>query len=777
MTLHEILPKVTKPARYIGNELHSVQKKNPLFKVAIVYPDVYERGMSHFSLRLLYHLLNREEGVQCERVFAPWKDMKECLSREGFPLFSLESHTPLSSFPLILILLHDPLSYPTVLHLLDMAKIPHESLERERGGPILLGGDLPCNNPEPLAPFFDGFWIGDGEEVIPPILKSLKECGVKHIGVHTSPEPPVVQGGMRNSEFGISKEEILSRLSKIEGVYIPRYPKNVRTRIVATLRKEDFPIVPIVPYLEIDRDSLLIEIERHRISRPLEDVMEMVQEGFRRTGWEEVALLSSTNPPFLSEILISLASFLMENHIRLQIPFLHPTAFSEEGIRALKEVQKGPLRLLGNDGCEEDLIKKLESAREEGFQKIHLHFEVDLIHSGPVRERILGILNLSREARKAGGRSVFVTIAPSLPTPHRNGERVTLFDIEVSYEFEKSLRSLSRRMAHNFLVRMKNGEMAHLKGLLFRGDRSYSKVIEGVYRQGGFLETWNEHFSYERWIHSFQEAGLDPREEARRWEKTDRLPWDFILPPEVSNESGVQRVESIKSKDSIDSKDSRLDIPWGRQKRKISSLSPFSKLRLRASFSKGEEVRFLSHLDLIRTIHRALRRSRIPILYSKGFSPRPKVAFGPPLSLGMTGQNEYFDLLLSDLFPLRKISPSDFVFSMNQVLPKGFIIREAIPLPPQSPSLTEILNIGVYRVEGLPCKVHLTHLRPFPPEVLDMKEEEEGVEIVVRMGQGAKVGLKKFLESHFGLSIEEISQCKIERTGLFIQEGKEWKKP
>ncbi len=784
MILQEILPTVTRPARYIGNELHAVKKETPSFKVALVYPDVYERGMSHLTTRILYHLLNRDEEIQCERVFAPWRDMKERLLREGLPLFSLESHTPLKSFPLIFILLNDPLSYTTILDLLNLAQIPLQADSRFEDSPksdnlpIIIGGGSCSYNPEPMAPFFDGFWIGDGEEVVPEIVKTVKE-----------------------SSIHIRKEEVLSALSKIEGLYIPRFPKTVRTRIVSTLRKEDIPTVPIVPFIEIDRDSLLIEIERHNVTRPVPEVVEVVQEGFRETGWEKIAFLSSPSPSSLSELLISLAPFIHQNHITLTLPPVQPHCLSDEVISALKDVRRGPLHLLpriGNgmdDLSESDLIQTVERASKGGFQRIHLHFEIGDPEEG--EGRLLKVSHLCREASKAAGHGIQITITPFIPRPHTEGERKPLIGIEALLEKERFLKSALGGRSHRLLVKMPKVEGAFLRGLLVRGDRFISKVIEGVYRSGGSLETWNECFSYNRWVKTFEEMGLDPEEEARRWESrggvTPPLPWDFILPPKESKESGVQRVESVKSKDSTDS---RLNIRWGRKKRRLPALSPFSNLRLRVCFSKGEEVRYLSHLDLMRTIHRSLRRARIPVAYSQGFTPRPKVSFGPPLSVGMTGRMEYFDLLLSEpLSALRAESGAgrsgsdDFVLSLNRVLPKGLSVHEAEPIFPQASSLTEILNIAVYRVafggRNPPSPSSQLDPRPgkhpdsgrLPPDLLDLKESEGSVEMVLRIGEGVKMGPKEVLMNLLGLTMDEVHQCTIERTDLYLTQDDQWVRP
>jgi hypothetical protein len=624
MTLHEILPTVTRPARYIGNELHAVKKENPSLKVALVYPDVYERGMSQYSTRLLYHLLNREEGVLCERVFAPWKDMKERLIQEGLPLFSLESQIPLGSFHLILFLLNDPLSYTTILDLLNLSEIPLKSIDRSHGFPLILGGGECSANPEPIAPFFDGFWIGDPEEIVPHIVKKVKELGLE------------------NGEGGTRKDELISNLSKIEGIHIPSTidrQEIVQFRVINSLCKEDAPTGPIVPYIEIDRDSLFMEIERRKIQRTVSDVIDLVMDSFEKTGWEEVAFLSASELPdggqaFMS-VLKSLSTFFEESHVILHLPLLQPQSLSEEGMRAIKDVQKGILRL-DVDGVnsensnmnEEIILQTVDCALQNGFSRIYLQTLLGSSDKELEEVKIKRITQLFRKARKVSGpnrsnRSIQLFIAPYIPKPHSREERRPLLDLD---EYQGNERLLKEKLRdQNIIVKFPKGEETFIRGLLYRGDRTYSKVIEGVYRSGGSLETWSENFSLKRWTDSINEIGMNPQLEAKRWVNSEELPWNYILSPKESNQSGVQRVETERSKDSTGS---RLNYHWGRQKRRVSVLSPFSKLKLRVCFSKGEEVKYLSHLDLIRTIHRALRRAKIPVAYSRGFIEREKVVFG-----------------------------------------------------------------------------------------------------------------------------------------------------
>jgi len=746
----------------MGNELGAIKKDHQgKLKVALAFPDVYEIGMSYLGLSILYHLINERPNCVAERVFAPWVDAEEMMRNSNIPLFSLETHAPLKEFDLIGFSLTYELNYTTVLNMLDLAGIPMYSSQRAEDDPLIIAGGPSTLNPEPMAEFIDLFAIGDGEEIIHEILDEVEKS-------------------KRNI---VKKEELLLKLSKIPGVYVPSFyevkynaekrfenitpkfsdiPERIKVRTIPQLKSEYYPTVPIVPFLETIHDRLTIEIMRGcpmgcrfcearmvyypKRERPLEDIVKQAEIGITNSGWDEISLLSlsATDYSKLPELAKRLHEKFCSKRVSISLPSLRPDSFSLELAQLLAKTKKpgltfapeaGTLRLrqvVCKNLAEEDLFNTVKIAYSSGWNLIKLYFMIGL--PTETKEDLEGIVQLLKKILRigkeiGGGKNLNVTISPFTPKPHTPFQWEKQDDVNVLQEKMDYLKS--NLLRGNLNLKFRDPEVSCLEGVLSRGDRLLSKVIFSAWEKGAKLEAWTEHFKYEIWKQAFQETGIDPNFylQARNLDRS--LPWDHIdkgikkeslqkernraytfqekfVPPKgevkvsdlieekILKKIGAQPEELTKS--SLASRPTptpSASAEYGRKKKRkaISPTLTVARSRVRLRWSKSEEVRFTSHLDVGRTFERAIRRSGIPIAYSEGFHPHQKVAFGPPLPLGFISDSEYFDIQLTQPYSY------GVLYRLSQALPPGFKFLEAKPILGKSESLSSIINLALYETE------------------------------------------------------------------------------
>lgn len=563
--VEKILQYVQKPARYVGGELNSVIKDaNKVdIRYAFCFPDIYEIGMSHLGMKILYGLVNEREDAWCERVFAPDIDMEEQMRKHNVPLFALESGDYIKDFDMIGFTLMYELCYTNVLNMLDLAGIPLFSKDRTELAPIVcVGGPCACN-PEPIADFVDIVFLGDGEESTNAVIDLLKEC----------------------KKNGASKQEFLLKAKDITGVYVPSFykdsynddgtlkklvpindaPEKVKKSIVSDMNKCYYPKEFVVPFISIVHDRAVEEIFRGCIRgcrfcqagfiyRPIreksvETISAQSKALIESTGYDELSLcsLSTSDHSQVNEMLTSLIDWTVKDKINLSLPSLRVDNFSDDLVDKLNKVRKSGLTFAPEAGTqrlrdvinknvtEEEVIKTCTKAFDNGWTTVKLYFMMGL--PTETMEDIEGIANLGMDVihafynnpnrQKGTGLQVNISCSSFIPKPF------TPFQ----WEPEDTMESLKAKQKHllesipskKIKVSYHETPTSLLEGVLARGDRRLSAVLYSAYKKGCKFDSWDEHFKFDAWMEAFEENNLDPYfYTQRRRDFSEVLPWDHL---------------------------------------------------------------------------------------------------------------------------------------------------------------------------------------------------------------------------------------------------------
>ncbi|MDI6689282.1 MAG: TIGR03960 family B12-binding radical SAM protein [Actinomycetota bacterium] len=573
-SLEKILPLVQRPARYIDGEWNAVHKPHHEvdLKIALIYPDTYEVGLPNLGLQILYEILNDENDVVAERAYAPWIDMEEVLRKKRIPLFALESRTPLISLDILGFSLQYEMTYTNILNVLDLAGIPPYATDRDERYPLVIAGGPCAFNPEPLAPFFDLFVIGDGEEVVLELVEEYKKGRGSR-----------VEG--RKGQLA-ERRELLKRLAGIEGIYVPRFydveyypsgqvkkiqpncrgiPKRVSKRTVKDLNDVKFPMLPLVPYVDVVHDRCSLEVMRGCtrgcrfcqagiIYRPVRErshklILRAANDLLQETGYEEISLVSLSSSDY--SLIQPLLRKLMDNHsqkgISISLPSLRLDTFSVELASQIQRVKKTGLTFAPEAGTqrlrdainkcltEEDLLATVKDVFESGWRKLKLYFMIGL--PTETQGDLQGIVDLAHKIvdiglsvvpkREWNRIKVALSVASFVPKSHTPFQWVAQNPLP---ELEKKIEFLRKNLQSRYiLLKWQDPKLSVLEAALARGDRRLSKVIERAFKIGCRFDAWTEQFNFDKWLKAFEESGVSLNFYAHRERSRDEVfPWDHI---------------------------------------------------------------------------------------------------------------------------------------------------------------------------------------------------------------------------------------------------------
>ena len=566
----EILMKIDKPARYIGNELNSVckNKDEVSIRFAMCFPDVYEIGMSHLGIQILYDMFNKRDDVWCERVYSPWPDLHKIMKEENIPLFCLESQEPVKNMDFLGITIQYEMCYTNILQILDLSQIPLLAADRDDTVPIVIGGG-PCTyNPEPIADFFDLFYMGEGEVVYDRMLDLYQEM----------------------KRAGRSRREFLHEAAKIPGIYVPslyqveykedgtiasftpvdeEIPATVTKQLVMDMTDAVYPEKPVVPFIKATQDRVVLEIQRGCIrgcrfcqagmvyrpvrERSLETLKDLAYKMLKSTGHEEISLSSLSSSDHTQ--LEGLVNFLIDEFdgkgVNVSLPSLRIDAFSLDVMSKVQDIKKSSLTFAPEAGSqrlrnvinkgltEEDILHGSSEAFKGGWNRVKLYFMLGL--PTETVEDMEGIALLAEKVaeeyykvpkeQRFGKVQVVSSTSFFVPKPFTPFQWATMFTKEEYLKKAHIVNTKMKEMLNHKSLRYNwhEADVTVLEGVMARGDRKVAAVIEEAYKNGALYDSWSESFKNDVWMKAFETCGVDPEFYTLRERSLDEVfPWDFI---------------------------------------------------------------------------------------------------------------------------------------------------------------------------------------------------------------------------------------------------------
>ncbi len=812
---YSALLRVQKPSRYLGGEINSVTKdlSKVELRIALCFPDVYEVGMSHLGLKILYSVINSRPELYAERVFAPWADMEELLRQSGDRLRTLETATPLSEIDLVGFSLQYELCATAILQMMELGGIPLKSEERRPGDPFVIAGGPLMFNPAPFAPFFDACVVGDGEEVILEIAEA-------HIGWRS-------QGTGR-------REELLEAWKKIPGVYVPSLHAAgaaVKKRIAADLDSAPFPTSLVVPFCETVHDRIGIEVTRGcsrgcrfcqagMLYRPVRErspqtLLKIAREAISQTGWEELALLSLSTGDYscLGPLVKALIDEFKASRTSVSLPSLRTDTFDAEIVDYIRKVRQTGLtlapeagtdrlrRIINKGNTEEDLENAVRSAFVAGQKKLKLYFMIGLPFE--TDEDLDGLIGLIfRSARWAKGGAITASVSTFVPKAH------TPFQWAEQMSLDETARRQSyiRRYFQKGRARVKfhNSRMSLVEGIIARGDSRVSEVILNVFRQGARLDAWEENFDFDRWMKACEDLNVSLEDFIGPRATDSTLPWGFIdtgFHPDFLKEEWAKAVREEATPDcrsagctgcgvcdfeTIEPKFA-ASVPL---EGSVGQSKPLSEAirRFRLQYSKLGKMSLLGHHDIVRVFQRAFKRADLNLDYSKGFHPHPKLRFSPPTAVGIESVAELLDFDLMD----SPLDENEIIERLKAQLPNGLdpVILQEITLQDQHISskikgvtyeirngadglvfnfldkLTAFKLASTYEITKI--KKGKTKTRDLKQSILDLTENDDGFLMTLDTDVNNSVHPLEALAAILGISREDARELNVTKKSILF---------
>jgi radical SAM family uncharacterized protein/radical SAM-linked protein len=721
-SIQEILPLVQMPSRYLGSETNRIKKswEKTQLHVALAFPDLYEIGTSHFGIQILYGMLNAREEILAERVYAPAVDMEAQLRKNERPLCSLESATPLKKFDLLGFSLLYELNYTNMVNMLDLAGIALFAQARSEREPFVIGGG-PCTcNPEPVADFFDAIVVGDGEAVILQMAdawKAWRQAGdgrrstllkrwsrIKGVYIPSFFEVAVDAGGTQ-------------RLIPKESSHL-----GVERAVVADLNDEPFPSRPIIPFGRPVHDRLRMEIARGctrgcrfcqagMIYRPVRErrpmaVLSSATQLLKESGYEDLSLLSLSTGDYscITPLMKKIMDFCTADRVAVSLPSLRAGSLTPELMELIRKVRKtgftiapeaGSQRLrdvINKNITESDIVETVENAFALGWKQIKLYFMVGLPTEAQADlEAIVALIKELKSNTKRLRRSgkIIVSVATFVPKPH------TPFQWEPQIPLETAMQKINWLKNNLKLpgvqVKWQDPRVSVIEGVWARGDRKLNKVLINAWRSGCRFDGWTDYFNYDRWISVFEDSGIEPTHYTEGYSDTDQpLAWDHI---NIGVDRSFLVEEKARAVDGRITEDCRTGacsgcgvcdftlikpVSFHDQKGLFSTktkgpepapISSETAVKYLVNFKKMKEARFLGHLEMVSLFIRSLRRERLPLKYSNGFHPMPKISFKDTLPMGMQSEDEQMRVTLTEA-----VDSGELILRLQRQLPSGLEI-------------------------------------------------------------------------------------------------------
>jgi len=835
-TIQDILPLIEQPSRYLGTEINSIKKDQRKVRLnfALVFPDLYEIGTSHLGLQILYNILNSHDEIAAERVYAPGLDMERYLRSCNLPIMSLETRRPLHRFDIIGFSLLYELNYTNMLTILDLANVPFFAGQRDFSYPLIIAGG-PCTcNPEPVVDFFDAIVIGDGEKVILEIshawlkwkerdasdketlLQALSDIDGVYIPAFFEPQ---------FDELGF--QTLLPKVS--------RYTKVTKT-IVEELDGTPFPKAPVVPYGKPVHDRLALEISRGctrgcrfcqagMIYRPVrerspETLLALSDACLAATGYEDISLLSLSTGDYgcIVPLMECLMSRFKDKNIAVSFPSLRAGTLTPALMNLIKKVRKtgftiapeaGSQRLrdvINKDITKKEIIDTVQDALSLGWQVIKLYFMIGLpFETDDDLKKIADLVKNLRKLKGPQGRKIKinVSVATFIPKPHTPFQWAPQISLDESKEKMYWLKNNLKMSGINF--KWQNPEVSVLEGLFARGDRRLSHLLVAAYKKGCKFDGWSDKFQYRLWEEAFSDTGVNIDFYTTRTRNiTDPLPWDHI---DIKVKKDFLKEEWEKAADGQHTSDCRggdcnscgvCDFEVIEPKiYKTGSGKPVSDLvdrsfradhirppltgefykRFQVFYSKQNQAKYFGHLELVNIFLRAIKRAKIPVKFSEGFHPKPRISFEDPLPIGLESLKESFCLKVLD-----NIKPQTIIKGLNEQLPDGLVVHDCRLAPAKharketkSAKYLVIIKDGFFDEKELKSFIESSEYsltrtnRKGKVKTIDLKETVLTIELLdsvrlqmtLRSEPGKTVRPFEVITNIFSLPEEQVKQAKI----------------
>ncbi len=794
--LKPFLPLLERPSRYLNQELNARCRdwEKAVYRVLLLFPDAYEVGLSHLGLRIIYHILNDQEGVLADRTYLPWRDALSVMEREGIPLWGLETGRPFKDFHLVEVSLQQELAYTNLLKAVEISGVPLFARERREEDPIVMAGGAAAVNPVPYAPFVDLVFVGESEEA---------QVEMAHIMVDALAR-------------GASREERIELLSTVEGVWSPAKGGGVRRRVVLDLEKAPFPTRVLMPATAIVHDRVTVEIMRGCSRgcrfclagfqyRPVRErgvaqILELARDGLISTGYEEVSLLSltATDHSGIHHIIKAFMEAGEASFVSLSLPSLRSGTLTEDLIQEIRRVRKTGFTMapeastqrlrdvINKNITTQEIMETVDKVFSAGWDLMKLYFMIGL--PTETREDLEGIAHLVKEIMARAQRlsqrrpRLHVSVSPFVPKPHTPFQwepQDTQEAFREKIDLLKRLISFGRRSSKKrrgswggVELSFHNPRQSLIEALMARGGEEAQALLLEAYTRGALFDQWGETFDFSLWQGAMEAVGLNLSDVLYRTRDMDEaFPWDFVDIGVTKEFLWRERQRAMEGKTTPDCRevcggcglcDREITHRKGGGETIDLSLPPFGRevtYRLRVWLEFLGDGALYSHNHFVRFFVRLLRREGIPLAYRGKFNPQARVAFALALSTGMESLGEPCDLFLTAL-----VEPGSLATKINPLLPRGVRIIHEEEASLDAPSLSKLVAAVEYRIHIPPGLL----TSPFPSYLAQRLESLEGMANLEVDSEGGTI-------SFLALPVKGsfIKPYQLVKEHLPIKEGKE----